>query len=304
MKHNNLSLHEWKNAFELFNKVSAVEIDSRGEALILKISMPLYEDPKKNITETKRITLKNLNDRFSESIYEYTRDIIRNVLMEWRSFIYFENTLVAFFDIQAYSKFIKHKSLGECIKVLKKLFDNVAVNWGTGRRATGINIPHWVFSDSIIVALDTYIWPISRVPLRLFFASCSVVMGGAMESGLPLRGAIGGGNFCLYKNDNILISTALSDAADHERDQDWLGAVITPEAENIIKKYDNNFDSDDAITPYVKYGQIHWKRDSKRGRPEKLFYVKPLMNNPDWENYLPNYFDDVEKVANSQSLYR
>jgi hypothetical protein len=53
MKRNNPSIHEWKNAFELFNKVLDVQIDSRREALILKISMPLYEDPKKILLRPK-----------------------------------------------------------------------------------------------------------------------------------------------------------------------------------------------------------------------------------------------------------
>lgn len=290
---------DWKNAFEKFHKIQKVKIVTEREAFILKVAFPNYDDPEKNNIVTKEITLQSLNESFSSSRYKYMPDIIRNLLIEWRPAVYLKDTLVAFFDIHAYSHFIENKSLSECKDVINRLFLNVEKNWGTGPRAAGIHLPYWIFSDSIILSIDTYIQPISRVQLRLFFATCSVIISGAMEYGLPLRGAIGGGNFYFSEGERILISTALSNAAKYEKAQEWLGVVITPEALSIIRKHDADFVMDDDIPKYVSYGQVPWKTGERMDAPEESYYIKPLMSNPKWKDYLPSYFDGSPKFSAS-----
>ncbi len=72
------------------------------------------------------------------------------------------------------------------------------------------------------------------VTIKWFLATCSMIMRLSMMSHFPLRGAIGGGDF--YKDGEIIVSSALVDAHDHEIKQDWLGAVLTPSALKLIEK--------------------------------------------------------------------
>jgi len=140
------------------------------------------------------------------------------------------------------------------------------------------------------------------------------MMAKAMRDGFPLRGAIGGGDF--YKDGEVMVSTALADAARYEKEQEWLGAVLTPDALNIIetaKKFEKRQKgetriefSSERFNYYVRYGAIPWKKEGRLSeRPAKTFYIKPFeMADNDWSSkYLPTYFNDPEKVINSHSLY-
>jgi hypothetical protein len=193
--------------------------------------------------------------------------------------ISFNDTLVALFDIQAYSEFIEGNSLSECISKMKKLLPQVTIAAKTD--INGIKTISWVFSDTVIFTIDTNIRPLNRGSLRILFAACSVVMDRGMHNKLPLRGAIGGGNF--YKEDQILISTALSDAAKYEKYQEWLGIILTPNALSLIKKYDPNFENefstDENLRTFVKYGPIPWKEKLPKEivLPKEYYYLKPCM---------------------------
>ena len=285
-------INEWKIEFEEFHKVQEVTINPTGDALIVKVAFPTHDDPEKDNVVAKEITLRALNERFYASSYEHTPDIVSNLLIQWRSSLrsplYFKDTLVAFFDIHAYSHFIEHE-WPKCIGIMGQLLQNTEKNAGTGKRPLGIHFPHWILSDSIIISIDTHLKPIWRVSLRLFVATCAFVMDDAMKNGLPLRGAIGGGNFYLDEDKHLLISTALTDAAKYEKAQEWLGSVITPKALNIIRKHDVDFFKDDVIPTYVKYGQVPWKTGSQIGAIEEAYYIKPFSN-PQWKDYLPSYF--------------
>jgi len=120
-----------------------------------------------------------------------------------------------------------------------------------------------------------------------------------------------------------MVSSALVDAVKHEKEQDWLGAVLTPNAIKIIEKANTyeithkgktkiDFLSED-FNSCVRKGVIPWKSESdyaKKGDSFEMYYIKPHMDGiEDKENwalkFLPPYFDDraKSKINNSHRLY-
>lgn len=145
-----------------------------------------------------------------------------------------------------------------------------------------------------------------------------MIMKYALEHGIPLRGAIGGGDF--YKDGEILVSSGLVDAALYEKEQDWLGAVLTPKALQIVEKAkefeikhkeETRIDfSLERFKSFVRYGKIPWKPEKPEGRflekPPETYYIKPFqMADKNWvSKYLPDYFDkDCTKISKSHCLY-
>lgn len=131
----------------------------------------------------------------------------------------------------------------------------------------------------------------------------------SIKLNFPLRGAIGGGDF--YKDGDIMISSGLIDAAQYERKQDWLGAVITPKALNIIENVrnseikttgDSNIDMCfPRFSSFVKFGKIHWKENAKYNENPEGYYIKPFkMSDIEWREFLPSYFTDQNKIDNSE----
>lgn len=117
-----------------------------------------------------------------------------------------------------------------------------------------------------------------------------------------------------------MVSSALVDAARYEKEQEWLGAVLTPKALQLVEKakeFEIKFKgetridfSSDRFKPFVRYGAIPWKQKDRRYliKPDKTYYIKPFdMAEEDWhKKYLPNYFDVEEKkemINNSHCLY-
>jgi hypothetical protein len=226
--------------------------------------------------------------------------------------VYYQDTLVGFFDIQAYSKYISSTSMEEAIRSVSKFFSDTSNVANTNFLA--VKFDHWILSDSIILVVDTCRHPLFAGSLEYFLGTCSYFMRSAMVQGFPLRGAIGGGDF--YKDGEILVSTGLVDAALYEKEQDWLGAVLTPSAIRLVEKAKEfelktkgkteiDFFSD-RFKPSIRFGTIPWKRDSRNlEKPDKSFYIKPFeMAEKYWATkYLPPYFDDATKIENSHCLY-
>jgi hypothetical protein len=141
-----------------------------------------------------------------------------------------------------------------------------------------------------------------------------MIMGDSIKMGLPLRGAIGGGYF--YKDGELMVSSGLVDAARYEKEQNWLGAVLTPKASQLVQKAKEleirregktNIDfSSDRFNSFIKYGVIPWKDKNEQyiEKPHEAFYIKPGLADNQWASrYLPSYFDDQSKIENSHCLY-
>ncbi len=215
---------------------------------------------------------------------------------------------LAFFDIQAYSTFIQKNSKDECIKKTEDLLQTVKRD--AGSFIQGYKVNHWILSDSIIVIPDLDERPLDLYSIDFLFLICSDLLYRGLKASLPLRGAIGSGYF--YKNNDVIVSSALVDAARHEKEQNWLGAVITSSALSLMTELRPTFMNEYAslynFGRTIRYGSVPWKisknnPESSQHPHEFDFYIKPINSVPNWRQYLPAHFRIDDKVASSDCLY-
>lgn len=297
-----LPIEQWGSTFKSFQQVEKVKVNWETEVIDITI---------KGQDDILQATLNELDDtlyKFNSNSYE----VIASFLRKNGILSYYQDTLVGFFDIHAYSTFIEKTKVDEAIKKLTSLFKKTKNIANTDLLAVKLN--HWILSDSIILVIDTNRHPLFQGSLEIFLGTCSNIMRHAMINGLPLRGAIGGGDF--YKDGEIMVSSGLVDAAQYEKKQNWLGAILTPKALELVekaKKLENDLkgktDIDfslDRFSSFVRFGVIPWKDNPKTGeKPNKTYYIKPFnMAEKNWaEKYLPNYFEKQSKIENSNCLY-
>jgi hypothetical protein len=299
-----LPIDQWKNIFKDFNQVEKVEGGFSSDRL------DIYIRGRGNIFTATIEELDDLLYKFNCNPHE----VVTSFLRKHGILIYYQNTLVGYFDIQAYSDFIRNTSIDEAVEKVKDLFSRTKSISNTD--AFAVKFDHWILSDSIILVVDTNRHPIFSGSLEYFLGTCSIIMKCGMEQRLPLRGAIGGGNF--YKDGEIMVSSALVDAALYEKSQKWLGAVLTPSAIEIIEKAKSESEIkgknlidlySDKFNSFVRHGVIPWS-DSNQNikKPSETFYIKPFdISDKNWaSNYLPDCFDKQEhreKIENSNCLY-
>lgn len=237
-----------------------------------------------------------------------------------RNEIKFKKTLIGFFDIYAYRSFLK-KDLDIRVPILQKnikfLQGLCKMEWAKQQ----IKINTFLLSDSFVV-YPGYSNPneeMADTEFIAFFIICSRLLSEAMGSNFPLRGAIGYGDF--YYDGNILTSTALSEAYEFEGKQNWLGAVLTPKAQQHLEEMTIEYFPKDKIHPnlinILNKGKIPWKEDEKmekllekdkRYRNEDFIYLLPNeFNDKNWKDKIPDYIDRSSKtlllLKNSNCLY-
>jgi len=303
-KNTTLPLGLWRQIFvAACQQVERAEIDPSADLLNIIV---------KGRTKALKITGRELDDdlhKFNNSVQE----VVILFMKKHRVLVIYQNTLVGFFDIQAYSNFIQSEiNLKDAIWKINNLISEIRSAANTD--ILDVKLDCWILSDSIILVVDTERSRLFAGSIEWFLGTCSVIMADAMRHGFPLRGAIGGGDF--YKDGELMVSSALVDAARYEKEQNWLGAVLTPTALDLLKqvkefgtrlegKTDIDFSSH-KFKPFIRYGEIHWKKNgSNITKPYEGYYIKPFdMADPKWASkYLPAYFEDKEgKIENSHCL--
>jgi hypothetical protein len=258
--------------------------------------------------------LQASQEELDDSLYRFNsnpHEVVTHFLKKHGILVYYQDTLIGFFDIQAYSHYIKQTNIEEAIRRIGDFISGVCSAADIDTLAAKID--HWILSDSVIIVVDTNRHPLYAVSIEVFLETCSMIMRDAITAGFPMRGAVGGGNF--YKDGEMMVISALVDAALYEKEQDWLGAVLTPMALKLVEKakaYDvgiikTKIDlSSDQFKPYIRYGTIPWKQNGRpMEKPHETYYIKPFnMADKDWAGkYLPQYFDDKPKIENSYCLY-
>jgi hypothetical protein len=225
------------------------------------------------------------------------QEVVLSFMKKHEVLVIYHNTLVGFFDIQAYSDFIKKTSFKDAIWKINGLISEVKANANTD--IFGVKLNCWILSDSIILVVDTERCCLFAGSIEWFLGTCSMIMANAMIHHFPLRGAIGGGDF--FKDGEVMVSSALVDAARYEKEQNWLGAVLTPKAYDLVKDL-----LEDRHKPFIRYGKIPWKEGNNIVKPHEWYYIKPFeFDTPEknWSQYLPDYFKDERKIENSRCLY-
>ena len=295
----------WGDIFRDFQQVEKVRVDTSAERLDI------------TIRERKDI-LQASWEELDDTLYKFSgnpKEVAVFYLKKHNVLIYYQDTLVGFFDIIGYSSFIQKTPVENAIQRVSRFLEKAISITRTDMLAAKID--RWILSDSIVIVIDTNRHPLFAGSLEVLLATCSMVMRYGMEDGFPLRGAIGGGDF--YKDGEVMVSSALVDAARYEKEQDWLGAVLTPnalatveiaKAFEVRQKGQTLIDfSSDKFSYDVRYGKIPWKQTISSNRrsiekPTETYYLKPDMAEMDWASkYLPDYFDNPAMIENSHCLY-
>jgi hypothetical protein len=217
-----LEIELWAAVFRDFEQVKVVKVDFTTKQIDIEINSQ---------ERTVLVTVDELNGKLRD-FGGNPHEVVNSMLKDNGALIYYQDTLVAFFDIHAYSEFICRTNIEEAIRRVSKLMSDIKIKCSTDMLA--VKIEPWILSDSIILVIDTNRHPLFEGSIRWFLATCSLILGDAMLSRFPLRGAIGGGNF--YKTDDMLLSSGLIDAVKYEKKQNWLGAILTPKALECIDK--------------------------------------------------------------------
>lgn len=299
------SIEVWGEILKQFRQVERVRVDSSSERLDVTI---------RNRQDILHVSREELDD----ILYKFNgnpKEVVTYYLKKNGVIIYYQDTLVGFFDIIGYSSFIEKTPIEEAIRKMSSFFKDTGI---TARAdILAVKLDHWILSDTVIIVVDTNRHSLFSGSLEVFLGTCSMIMGDGMRKRFPLRGAVGGGDF--YKDGEVMVSSAVVDAAKYEREQEWLGAILTPKALQLIEKAkefeiglegETRIDfSSDRFKPFVRYGTIPWKRGEDhlitKTKPDETYYIKPFgMAEEDWDvNYLPDFFNDRAKIDNSHCLY-
>lgn len=301
---NSLPLDLWRQIFRaLCQQVERIELDFSADHLNIFV---------KGRHEVLQVSHQELDDAFHK-FNNNVQEVVTSFMKNHGVLVIYQNTLVGFFDIQAYSSFVEGTGFKDAIWKTNNLISEIKSAAIT--KFFGVKIDCWILSDSIILVVDTNRSPLFAGSLDVFLGTCSMVMADAMRHHFVLRGAIGGGDF--FKDGDLMVSSALVDAALYEKEQNWLGAVLTPKAYKLIEQAmeseikvkgttDIDFTSE-RFEPFIRFGPIPWKTcgcDIKK--PHECYYIKPYhMADKNWATkYLPDYFKDNEgKIEKSHCLY-
>ncbi|KGJ90710.1 hypothetical protein [Colwellia psychrerythraea] len=145
------------------------------------------------------------------------------------------NRLIAFLDVLGFTAFLKKESLENVHMKYSEFIDEAKTR--TFFQAEGDNTGRSNFeyaefiSDSIILVSN----PIDDVfNVNSFVAAVSFLFEMGFISNLPLRGAIGKGDFLIDIKRKIFISKEFANVVHFEGQQEWSGCVILDSAEDIV----------------------------------------------------------------------
>lgn len=300
---NNLpTIDRWKDLIREYHIVENVTIQDDHLDILIR-----------NCGSIIRISYDEINSYLLNENWDFI-NVIKNLLIRQGVIKHYKKTLLAFFDIHAYSPFIKKSTTEDAVLKVNEFMRIIRIKSKTD--IYSVKFDFMVLSDSIILVVDTTRSPIFAGSLEMLLATSSSIMKESIKLGLPLRGAIGGGDY--YSDGEMLISTALVDAASFEKRQDWLGVVLTPTALQLIEDASQNPPRNDPVnlidlnssrySNFIKFGKIPWKKGKQMHEddnlPDSTYFIMPFqMHEEDWANYLPEYFKDPEKIKNSHIIY-
>lgn len=151
---NSLTLKEWADIFRSFKQVAHVDINDER----LDIAVQASKDG-------LCASAAELNAIYQQSNL-YPHEVVTSFLKKHEILIYYQNTLVAYFDIQAYSVFIKKSRSHEAIKKINYLFSEIRNSANTDFFSIKLDLA--ILSDSIILVIDTNRHPLHSGSLEFF----------------------------------------------------------------------------------------------------------------------------------------
>lgn len=152
--------------------------------------------------------------------------------------MYLENRLVAMLDVLGLSSQIKNKEeLLSVIEIYKGLiseareavFQKDTMRGSQNSKVTNFEVGEFVFDTVVLVSP-----PITTHSTCDFILSIVRLMNIFAKNNMPLRGAIGIGDYCSDEETQIFLSNIFKRLSSEEQNQQWSGCILLPEAEQEI----------------------------------------------------------------------
>jgi len=152
--------------------------------------------------------------------------------------MYLENRLIAMLDVLGFSSRIKtREGMEQMDAKYAQLIDCAKSHMFSPRSVSGSPEPpepnfeygSFVFDTLVLVSYPTDI----KSTYRFVFATIWL-MEKFFAEGFPLRGSIGIGDFCENEKSGIFLSNAFRRLSEDEKDQQWTGCVLLPEADETV----------------------------------------------------------------------
>lgn len=159
---NTFPIKVWGEIFNDFRQTEHVHVDSSAERLDITI-------------REREGVLQVTREELDDSLYKFNgnpKEVATSFLKKHGVLVYYQDTLVGYFDIQAYSYFIEETRIEEAILKLSRFFSSTSGSASTDILAVKLN--HWILSDSIILVVDTNHHPLFEGSLVAFLSICSV----------------------------------------------------------------------------------------------------------------------------------
>jgi hypothetical protein len=153
----------------------------------------------------------------------------------WMPAVLLENRLIAFLDVLGFSGRLErddlidfHTQYADFIDAAQTATFYGAQGDNTGR--TNFEYAQFLF-DSIVVVSH----PVDDVfSVNHFVGAVTLLLELGFKSGLPLRGAVGLGNFLLDQERGIFLSECFPALVRMEKRQEWAGCVVLSAAEQLV----------------------------------------------------------------------
>ena len=117
----------------------------------------------------------------------------------------------------------------------------------------------YVLSDTLLI----YSAPVSNQDERLtglevVVSLCRLLLAQGFLSGIPLRGAVTFGHFHADPPNHIFFGRALVDAANLEKEQEWIGCTVGESVRSILREYEAEWTKEGKKITWQKtvFGQI------------------------------------------------
>lgn len=145
--------------------------------------------------------------------------------------------LIGFFDILGFSDRLRTMEITDLHHLYAKLIDDVKntvfsseiLGTPDKQRKANFDRANFLFDSIVLVSRDLNSEPISPAA-HDFLMSCSSLMEKSFAMQLPLRGAIGFGDYLEDSERNIFLSSEFANLVRAEKAQEWSGCIVLPEA--------------------------------------------------------------------------
>jgi hypothetical protein len=203
--------------------------------------------------------------------------------------------LIGFFDMLGYGNMLRNNRIDNLIKVLESIkrvpkdVPAIALRWMGGSDSKIVQtiletIKPLIISDSILLTMplvDGGDVRFQRLRPFVFLVTAYCLLRKTFDLCLPLRGAIGFGEYYVEDSPPVFLGTVIAEIHELEKCQEWCGCVISPEAQKLFAERVWSCEGDPLFLHLLTNYPIPFKPDRKMAASYALNWAFPIF--PDTE---------------------